>query len=363
MSLRFASADDLTWSSDERIALEHANPRFGAVLADHMAVATWQAGEGWGDDAVVNYHGLDINPGSAVLHYAQEIFEGLKAYRHADGSIWLFRPDQNGERFVRSAERLALSTLRVEDFVTACMRLVEVDSRWVPEPGEGGEKSLYLRPFMIAYQDFLGLAAASTVLFSVIGSPVGAYFVSGVKPLRLLVERRQARTAPGGTGEAKCGGNYAASLRSQIDAKTRGCNEVLFVDAVEHRWIEELGGMNFMAISKDGQLVTPELAGTILRGVTRKSILEVAPDLGLEPVERKIDVDELLDGVRSGEFPEVFACGTAAVVTPIGSFLDGDTDVKVSEPTGKTTMEIRRRLLDIQFGRAEDTHGWLRRVC
>ena len=167
MSLRFASADDLTWSSDERIALEHANPRFGAVLADHMAVATWQAGEGWGDDAVVNYHGLDINPGSAVLHYAQEIFEGLKAYRHADGSIWLFRTDQNGERFVRSAERLALPTLRVEDFVTACMRLVEVDSRWVPEPGEGGEKSLYLRPFMIAYQDFLGLAAASTVLFSV----------------------------------------------------------------------------------------------------------------------------------------------------------------------------------------------------
>ena len=362
MSLRFASADDLTWSSNERIALEHANPRFGAVFADHMAVATWRAGEGWGDDAVVNYHGLDINPASAVLHYAQEIFEGLKAYRHADGSIWLFRPDQNGERFVHSAERLALPTLPVGDFVNACVRLADIDSRWVPEPGESGEKSLYLRPFMIAYQDFLGLGSASTVLFSVIGSPVGAYFASGVKPLRLHVEREQARTARGGTGEAKCGGNYAASLRSQIEAKTRGCNEVLFVDAVEHRWIEELGGMNFMAISKDGQLVTPELAGTILRGITRKSILEVAPDLGLEPVERKIDIDELLDGVRSGEFPEVFACGTAAVVTPIGSFLDGDTEVQVTEPTGKTTMEIRRRLLDIQFGRAEDTRGWLKRV-
>ncbi|MDU3219955.1 MAG: branched-chain amino acid aminotransferase [Cutibacterium avidum] len=363
MSLRFASADDLTWSSDERIALEHATPRFGEVFIDHMALATWQAGDGWGDDAVVNYRGLDINPGGAVLHYAQEIFEGLKAYRHADGSVWLFRPDQNGERFALSAERLALPKLPIDDFVNACVRLAEVDARWVPDPGEDGEKSLYLRPFMIANQDFLGVAPATTVLFSVIGSPVGAYFVGGVKPVRILVERQQARTAPGGTGEAKCGGNYAASLRSQIEAQARGCAQVLFVDAVEHRWIEELGGMNFMAVSKDGQLITPELTGTILRGITRRSILEVAPDLGLEPVERKLGIDEMLDGVRSGEFPEVFACGTAAVVTSIGSFLDGDDEVTVAEPTGKTTMEIRRRLLEIQFGRAEDTHGWLKRVC
>ena len=333
MSLRFASADDLTWSSDERIALEHATPRFGEVFIDHMALATWQAGDGWGDDAVVNYRGLDINPGGAVLHYAQEIFEGLKAYRHADGSVWLFRPDQNGERFALSAERLALPKLPIEDFVNACVRLAEVDARWVPDPGEDGEKSLYLRPFMIANQDFLGVAPATRVLFSVIGSPVGAYFVGGVKPVRILVERQQARTAPGGTGEAKCGGNYAASLRSQIEAQARGCAQVRFVDAVEHRWIEELGGMNFMAVSKDGQLITPELTGTILRGITRRSILEVAPDLVL------------------------------AVVTPIGSCLDGDDEVTVAEPTGKTTMEIRRRLLDIQFGRAEDTRGWLKRVC
>lgn len=363
MSLSFPSADNLTWSSDEQIAAEHADPRFGAVFSDHMAVATWRAGSGWSDDAVVPYGGLGINPGAAVLHYAQEVFEGLKAYRHTDGSIWLFRPDRNGDRFARSAQRLALPELPVEDFVTACRRIAEVDARWVPDAGTNGEKSLYLRPFMIANEDFLGVAPATEVLFSVITSPVGGYFVGGVKPVRILVEREQARTAPGGTGEAKCGGNYAASLRSQIEAQARGCSQVLFVDAVEHRWVEELGGMNIMAISRDGQVVTPQLTGTILRGVTRQSILELAPDLGLEPVERRLGIDELLDGIRSGEFPEVFACGTAAVVTPIGSLVDGDDEVSVKEQTGERTMEIRRRLLDIQFGRAEDTRGWLTRVC
>lgn len=363
MSLTFAAQKDLTWSPDQKIAELHADPKFGEKFADHMAVATWTVDDGWHDDKVVDYGPLDVNPGNAVLHYAQEIFEGLKAYRHADGSIWLFRPDANAARFANSARRLALPVLPEESFVTSALQIASTDARWVPDAGESGEKSLYLRPFMIAYEDFLGVAPAKRVLYSLITSPVGAYFSGGVKPVRIWVETTNSRTAPGGTGEAKCGGNYASSLLAQEEAYKKGCSQVLFADATEHAWVEELGGMNIMAVSADGELVTPELSGTILHGVTRRSILEMAPDMGLTPVERRLGVAELLDGIRSGHFPEVFACGTAAVVTPIGSLLDESGETVVAQPAGETTMAIRNRLLDIQYGRAEDTHGWLRQVC
>ncbi|WP_027587300.1 branched-chain amino acid aminotransferase [Acidipropionibacterium thoenii] len=363
MSLSFAATDDLTWSSDEAIAAIHADPRFGEAFSDHMAEAIWTVDGGWGQDGVVDYGPLAVNPGSAVLHYAQEIFEGLKAYRHADGTVWLFRPDANAERFANSARRLALPVLPEEDFVTSCLQVARTEARWVPDPGESGEKSLYLRPFMIAYEDFLGVAPAKRVLYSVICSPVGAYFSGGVSAVRIWLERHNSRTAPGGTGAAKCGGNYAASLLAQEEAYAKGCSQVLFADAVEHAWVEELGGMNIMAVSNDGELVTPELTGTILPGVTRRSILEMAPDMGLKPVARRLGVDELLDGIRSGRFPEVFACGTAAVVTPIGSLVDEAGETTVKEQAGEVTMAIRNRLLDIQYGRVEDTHGWLHQVC
>lgn len=364
MSLRFAAPDAPTWSSRDKIAAEHAHPKFGQVFSDHMAVATWTREGGWVDDAVTDYGPLAMNPAGAVLHYAQEIFEGLKAYRHEDDSVWLFRPDLNAERFARSAHRLALPELDPTDFVTSCRHLAEVDSRWVPEAGgPSGEKSLYLRPFMIAHQDFLGVSPASKVLYCVIASPVGAYFSGGVHPVRIWVERDQARATPGGTGEAKCGGNYAASLLAQEKARERGCEQVLFLDAVEHAWVEELGGMNVMVVTDDGQLVTPALSGSILHGVTRRSILEVAPDLGLEPVERRLGIDELLEGLTSGRFTEAFACGTAAVVTPIGALVDGEREVNPVNQTGGTTMRIRQHLLDIQFGRCEDTRGWLQQVC
>ncbi|WP_130865655.1 branched-chain amino acid aminotransferase [Acidipropionibacterium timonense] len=363
MSLSFAPSGTPHWSSDERIAAEHADPRFGEVFSDHMAVAEWTQQGGWADDRVVDYGPIPVNPGGAVLHYAQEIFEGLKAYRHADGSVWLFRPDENGKRLASSADRLALPQLPVEDFVTSVRQLVDVDSRWVPDPGEAGEKSLYLRPFMIADEDFLGVAPAKRVRYTVIASPVGAYFAGGIKPVRIWVERHNSRTAPGGTGAAKCGGNYAASLKAQVEAYAKGCSQVLFVDAAERTWVEELGGMNIMVVSKDGELITPELSGTILPGITRKSILAVAPDLGLTPVERRLSITELYDGIRSGQFPEVFACGTAAVVTPIGSLVDEDGTLEVHEQTGETTLRIRERLLDLQYGRVEDTRGWMQQVC
>ncbi|AZZ39245.1 branched-chain amino acid aminotransferase [Acidipropionibacterium jensenii] len=363
MSLSFAAPDDLTWSPDDAIAALHADPKFGVAFTDHMAEAIWTADGGWHDDAVAPYGPLDVNPASAVLHYAQEIFEGLKAYRHADGSVWLFRPDCNAERFANSARRLALPVLPEEDFVTSCLQIAETEARWVPDAGKNGEKSLYLRPFMIAYEDFLGVAPAKRVLYSVICSPVGPYFSGGVSAVRIWLERHNSRTAPGGTGAAKCGGNYAASLLAQEEAYAKGCSQVLFADAVEHAWVEELGGMNIFAVTKDKEIVTPVLTGTILPGVTRRSILGMAPDLGLTPVERRLGVDELLDGIRSGEFPEVFACGTAAVVTPIGSLVDESGETTVKEQAGEVTMAIRNRLLDIQYGRVEDIHGWLRRVC
>lgn len=363
MSLSFAAPDDPTWSSDETIAALHADPKFGEAFTDHMVEASWTVEEGWTDDAVVPYGPLHVNPASAVLHYAQEIFEGLKAYRHADGTVWLFRPDANAHRFANSARRLALPVLPEEDFVTSCLQIARTEARWVPDPGVNGEKSLYLRPFMIAYEDFLGVAPAKKVLYSIICSPVGAYFSGGVSAVRIWLETKNSRTAPGGTGSAKCGGNYAASLLAQEEAYARGCSQVLFADAVEHAWVEELGGMNIVAVSKDGELVTPELSGTILPGVTRRSILELATDMGLTPVERKLGVTELLDGIRSGQFPEVFSCGTAAVVTPIGSLVDESGETTVKEQAGEVTMAIRNRLLDIQYGRLEDTHGWLHQVC
>jgi branched-chain amino acid aminotransferase len=346
-------------SESERAAIL-ANPGFGMYFTDHMAVATWTATDGWHDSAIVPYGPFSLDPATAVLHYAQQVFEGLKVYRHDDGSIWTFRPDQNAERMHRSARRLALPLLSTDDFLCSVEDLVAADIAWVPT---APEQCLYLRPFMFATEAFLGVRPAKRVTYCCIASPAGAYFASGVKPINIWISRIYSRAASGGTGAAKCAGNYAASLLPQQQAAEHGCDQVMFADAAEHRWLEELGGMNVYLITTDNELITPELTGSILEGVTRDSILTLASEFGLTPVERRIEIAELLDGIGSGKVAELFACGTAAVATPIGTLHDEEGSHPVgSGESGETTLAIRQRLLDIQYGRADDKYGWLRRI-
>jgi branched-chain amino acid aminotransferase len=336
------------------------DPGFGRFFTDHMYVNTWTSDAGWDHGVVKPYGPLILDPATSVLHYAQEIFEGMKAYRHEDGSVWLFRPQVNARRFRHSAERLALPQLPEADFVAALEELVRADVDWVPS---GGEKSLYLRPFMYASEAFLGVRAANHVTFCVIASPAGSYFPSGVKPVTIWLSEEYTRAATGGTGAAKCGGNYASSLLPQQQAAAHGCDQVVFHDAADGTILEELGGMNLFLVYADGSLVTPELNGRILAGVTRASLLELGDELGHKVDERPVTIDEWRDGVTSGEITEVFACGTAAVVNPVASLRWNGGEAVTPMPTGEVTMMLRSRLLDIQYGRAEDTHGWMHRVC
>ncbi|WP_020574779.1 branched-chain amino acid aminotransferase [Actinopolymorpha alba] len=339
-----------------------ADAVFGRHFTDHMVTATWTPDRGWYDGAVVPYGPLNLDPAAAVLHFGQEILEGLKAYRHADGSIWMFRPDANAARFARSARRLALPELAVEDFVAALDRLVRIDRDWVPS-GEG--RSLYLRPFMFASEGYLQVRAARHVTFGVIASPAASYFGGqAARPVTLWLSEEYTRAAAGGTGAAKCGGNYAASLIAQREAIENGCDQVAFLDSVEGRWVEESGSMNLFVVYDDGRIVTPELTGTILEGITRDSILTLASEWGYAVEERRLDVNEWRTGLASGQIPEVFACGTAAVVTPIGMLRWRGGQLRVGHgDAGPVTARIRRHLLDLQEGRTPDTRGWLHRVC
>jgi len=347
-------------TSPERLAEILANPGFGTYFTDHMYVAEWTPGAGWHDARVEAYGPITLDPATAVLHYAQEIFEGMKAYRHADGSVWTFRPEANGARLARSSHRLALPELPVEDFVASVDALVKQDERWVPDPE--GEKSLYLRPFMFASEKFLGVRPSKHVTYMVIASPAGAYFAKGLKPVSILVSENYTRAAAGGMGAAKTGGNYASSLVAQQEAIDKGFDQVVFLDAFEHKWVEELGGMNLYFVHDDGTIVTPELTGTILEGITRGSIIDLAGTLGHKVEERRFSIDEWREGVSSGRITEVFACGTAAVVTPIGTLAWAGGEVSTGEETGPVTQAIRGALVDIQFGRAEDAFGWMHRV-
>ncbi|MGD8215920.1 branched-chain amino acid aminotransferase [Aestuariimicrobium sp. Y1814] len=347
-------------SAQEREALLAA-PGFGTIFSDHMSRIDWTADGGWHDHRVVGYAPFALDPASAVFHYAQEAFEGLKAYAHADGSVWRFRADVNAERFQRSCRRLGLPELPVEDFLASVDELVTLDQAWVPR---GEEQSLYLRPFMFARTAALAVKPSTQVTYAVIASPSGAYFGgSGVVPVDIWFTRSYSRSAPGGTGFAKCGGNYAASMVAQQEAEANGCSQVGFVDATEHQWVEELGGMNLFAVSADGELVTPQLSETILEGVTRGAVLTLVEDAGLSVTERRVSLDELYEGIDSGHFTELFACGTAAVITPVASLKDEDGQHVVSgrEP-GATTLALRQQLTDIQYGLAEDRHGWMHRI-
>lgn len=342
-----------------------ANPGFGRFFTDHMAHVRWTHSDGWHGAEVRPYGPLTLDPAASVLHYAQEIFEGIKAYRHADGSVWSFRPEKNAARFRASARRLALPELDTETFVGSLKSLVAQDIEWVPTPASAAEESsLYLRPFMIASEKFLGVRPSKEVDYYVIASPAAAYFKGGIKPVSIWLSSTYNRAAPGGTGFAKCGGNYAASLAAQKEAEAHQCDQVAFLDAVENKWVEELGGMNLFFVFKDGRIVTPALTGTILEGVTRDSVLQLAKDAGLKPEERPISIDEWREGAASGEITEVFACGTAAVITPVGQLVsEEERIVCTTEQGGEVGRALRKQLLDIQYGRSEDTHGWLTRLA
>ena len=339
-----------------------AEPGFGKYFTDHMVTAQWNQGAGWSDANVQAYGPISLDPAAMVFHYGQEIFEGMKAYSQPDGSIALFRPEANGLRFAKSAARITLPELPVKDFVSAVEALVQIDSGWVPK--KVGE-SLYIRPFMIATEVGLGVRPSNQALFAVIATPAAAYF-NAAKAVTVWISTEYVRAALGGTGEAKCGGNYAASLLAQQQAAAQGCDQVVWLDAQERRYVEEMGGMNLYFVKgrgKDATIFTPKLTGTLLPGITRDSILSVATDLGYKVEEGMISIDEWRDGVASGEISEIFACGTAAVIAPVGTAKSvHGTWVTGDGNPGQITMEIRNHLLGIQHGTIADKHGWMKKV-
>ncbi len=349
-------------SAEER-SVRLQDPSFGRVFSEHMVSIRWTEGRGWHDAQLRPYGTVELDPATMSLHYGQTIFEGLKAYRRVDGTIATFRPLVNAARFQRSARRLAMPELPQDLFVEAIDVLVRQDREWVPTERE---QTLYLRPFMFATEVGLGVRPAREYLFLLIASPVGAYFPRGVRPVSVWLSEDYVRAAKGGTGEAKCGGNYAASLVAQAQAAEKGCDQVVWLDAVEHRWVEEMGGMNLCFVYGSGanaRIVTPALTGTLLPGVTRDSLLTLAHDLGYAAEEGKVSTDDWQRGNASGELTEVFACGTAAVITPVGQVKSaaGSWTVGDGRP-GPITMQLRSMLLDMQTGRGPDPHGWMRQL-
>lgn len=350
----------ITRNTRDSAALREAafeNPGFGNYFTDHMVSIEWTKEDGWQQPEILPYGPIELDPASAVLHYGQEIFEGLKAYRHPDGRIVTFRPEQNARRMNRSAKRLALPEIPEDLFIQAVHELVTIDQDWVPA---GEDQSLYIRPFMIADETFLGVRSAHRARFMVIASPVGAYFAEGVKPVNIWLSGHWARAGHGGTGAAKSGGNYAASLLPTDEAFAQGCSQVLFTDSNDHDSIDELGGMNLMLVRNGDTILTPALNGNILEGVTRDSLLQLARDRGLAVEERTVAISEWKQGVDSGEITEAFACGTAAVVAPIGA-LRGENNLNIELPNapGALTLSLREELTGIQTGKVEDPHQWI----
>ena len=344
---------------DEKIAAGG----FGKYYTDNMVTIDWSEADGWSDANLNAYGPITLDPATAVFHYGQEIFEGMKAYSQPDGSISLFRPDANAMRFARSAARLALPELSVQEFIETITTLVKQDRKWVPK--KVGE-SLYIRPFMFATEVGLGVRPSNKAKYVLIATPAGAYF-NAANAVTVWISTEYVRAAIGGTGEAKCGGNYAASLVAQKQAATKGCDQVVWLDAVERRWVEEMGGMNLYFVKgsgKDATVITPKLTGTLLPGITRDSILTVAKDLGYKVEEVMLSIDDWRDGVASGEITEIFACGTAAVVSAVGAAKSefGTWTTGDGKP-GPITMQIRETLLGIQHGTIADKHGWNVKVC
>jgi branched-chain amino acid aminotransferase len=357
MSLKFDIQPVANPTPEKERTAKLADPGFGRIFTDHMAIVRYNQAKGWHDARVESRANFPLDPATAVLHYAQEIFEGLKAYKR-DNGVNLFRPDANARRFRNSADRMAMAPLPEDVFIEAVEQLVRIDSAWIP----GGEGSLYLRPFMIASEIFLGVKPSAEYIFAVIASPVGSYFKGGPAPVSIWVSENYTRAAVGGTGAVKCGGNYAASLRAQAEAIEHGCDQVVFLDAIERRYIEELGGMNVFFVFDDGSLSTPPL-GTILPGITRDSIIALARDAGKVVREEPYTIEQWRKDAASGRLKEAFACGTAAVISPIGKVRSASGDFEISGgAAGPVAMGLRKQLVDIQYGRAEDPHEWIRKV-
>ncbi len=346
------------------LPLTHSKPRiadesqltFGKQFSDRMLVMEYQSGRGWHSARIQPYGPFSMDPASAVLHYAQEIFEGLKAFRRPDGKIALFRAADNVARFNRSAVRMCMPEVDEVFFLKAIKELVRLEADWVPR---SAGTSLYIRPTMIATDPYLGVKPADTYLCYVILSPVGAYYKGGLSPVKIWISDQHVRSAPGGTGEAKTGGNYAASLLAAMEASQQGFDQVLWLDAAHRKYVEEVGSMNICFLY-DGKVVTSPLQGTILDGITRRSILTLVREMGIAVEERALSVDELLEGARTGRLKEAFGTGTAAVVSPVGQFTFRDQTVSFGggEP-GELTMKLYRALTDIQYGRKADNHGWV----
>ncbi len=357
--------EDKTAGAVRRSAVEReeilANPGFGKFFTDSMVTADWDVENGWHGAQLIPYGPLALDPATNFMHYGQAIFEGLKAYRHEDGNIKTFRPFENAGRFGRSARRLAMAEVPQELFVASIEELVSRDQEWVPG---GRERSLYLRPFLISTEVGLGVRPANAYKYILIASPAGAYFSGGINPVAVWISDEYVRAAPGGTGEAKCAGNYAASLLAQAQATAHGCDQVVWLDAVDRQRIEEMGGMNLYFVYGTGdsaRIMTPKLTGSLLPGITRDSLITVAADLGIRVDQGEITVDQLRAGCETGEITEVFACGTAAVITPVGtvkSRLNGSFDVSGGK-SGGITLALRDALLDIQSGAVVDRHNWM----
>lgn len=360
MTLNFAVEKNPHPAPDAKREAVLANPAFGKNFTDHMVTIHWSKERGWHDARLRPYESIPMDPATTVFHYGQAIFEGIKAYRQPDGSIATFRPEQNARRMQLSAERMAMPQLPEEDFLEAIRQLVEADQAWVPDAGT--EDSLYIRPFMISTEVSLGVSPADAYTFIVIASPSGAYFRGGVKPVSVWLGEQYVRAAPGGTGAAKFAGNYAASLIAQAQAEEKGCDQVVWLDAIERTYIEEMGGMNLMFVygsGKDARIVTPALSGSLLAGVTRDSLMQVARDLGYGVEERRISKDEWREDATSGAMTEAMACGTAAVITPVGRVLGENGEFLVGDNRpGEITMALRERLTAIQRGTVEDSHNW-----
>ena len=359
-SLAFAlEPTDSPVPAGERSALL-ADPGFGKVFTDHMALIRYSSDRGWHDPKITARKAIQADLATSVLHYAQEIFEGLKAYRRPDGGVSLFRPDANARRLRESARRMAMPELPEELFLESVRGLVRADKDWIPDGDEG---SLYLRPFMFASEAFLAARIANEYIYAVLASSVGSYFKGSSPAVSVWATREYTRAAPGGTGAAKCGGNYAASLIALAEANRNGCEQVVFLDAVERRWVEELGGMNVFFVFDDGSLQTPPLTGTILPGITRDSLIQLCRADGTIVREEPYSIDQWREDAASGRLTESFACGTAAVVTAIGSVSSREGKFEIGgQSVGPTTQRLRAALVDIQRGRAPDPFGWTEMV-
>ncbi len=335
------------------------NLGFGHIFTDHMFIMDYDEGMGWHDARIVPYQPLVLDPSALVFHYAQECFEGLKAYRCADGSVQLFRPDKNAERMQSTHDRLCIPQIPVADFVDAVKALVSVDKDWVPaEP----DTSLYIRPFTIATEPVLGVKASAKYQFIVICSPSGAYYAEGLNPVKIYVEDEYVRATPGGTGYIKCGGNYAASIAAGEKAHKLGYSQVLWLDGVERKYVEEVGAMNIM-FKMDGEIYTAATVGTVLPGITRMSCIELLKNWGYKVNEGKLAIDTVMDAGRNGTLEEVFGTGTAAVISPVGSLMYENEVVEINNfKIGALTQKLYDTLTGIQYGKLEDTFGWTVKV-